>query len=140
MSDTGKNVSVKRSPLRSVLGIIGGILGLIIGLAILNLGGKAADLGAGEKALRIIFGIVWFTFCIGMMALNALNLSSLSRARKNKSASIAAESAESPAGNRPEGAVDFETRLRKLESLRRDGLVSEEEYQRKREELLREKW
>lgn len=34
----------------------------------------------------------------------------------------------------------FETKLRGLESLRKDGFVSEEEYQRKREEFMREKW
>mgnify|MGYP003939996855 FL=1 len=35
---------------------------------------------------------------------------------------------------------DFETRLRKLNTLREDGLITEEEFQKKREEILREKW
>ena len=35
---------------------------------------------------------------------------------------------------------DFETRLRKLNRLKEDGLITEEEFQKKREEILREKW
>jgi hypothetical protein len=38
------------------------------------------------------------------------------------------------------GQGDFEGRLRKLESLRRDGLISEAEYARKRAEILGERW
>jgi hypothetical protein len=35
---------------------------------------------------------------------------------------------------------DFDSRLRKLERLRADGLVNEAEYRRKRSEILGEKW
>jgi hypothetical protein len=35
---------------------------------------------------------------------------------------------------------DFDTRLRKLEKLRQDGLISTEEFERKRSELMRERW
>jgi len=35
---------------------------------------------------------------------------------------------------------DFETRLRKLNKLKEDGLITEEEFRKKREEILREKW
>ncbi|ETK28566.1 SHOCT domain-containing protein [Paenibacillus larvae] len=34
----------------------------------------------------------------------------------------------------------FEIRLRSLEHLRRDGLISEEEYQEKRKQILEDKW
>lgn len=37
-------------------------------------------------------------------------------------------------------ALDFEEKLRKLESLRQDGLISEEEYQQKRSEIMKENW
>lgn len=36
--------------------------------------------------------------------------------------------------------LPFDDRLRRLEQLRKDGLVSDEEYQRKRAELLGEHW
>lgn len=35
---------------------------------------------------------------------------------------------------------DFEIRLRKLNRLKEDGLITEEEFRKKREEILREKW
>jgi hypothetical protein len=35
---------------------------------------------------------------------------------------------------------DFETRLRKLESLRKENLISRQEYDTKRAEIMGEKW
>jgi hypothetical protein len=39
-----------------------------------------------------------------------------------------------------EAAIDFAERLRKLEALRKDNLVSEEEFQAKRKQIMDEKW
>jgi hypothetical protein len=36
--------------------------------------------------------------------------------------------------------ADFETKLRKLESLKKDSLITEEEYKVKRKEIMNEKW
>jgi hypothetical protein len=38
------------------------------------------------------------------------------------------------------GSEDFESRLRKLESLKKDGLITDEEYQQKQGEIMKEKW
>jgi hypothetical protein len=35
---------------------------------------------------------------------------------------------------------DFEVRLRKLQSLRNENLISQQEYDKKRAEIMREKW
>jgi hypothetical protein len=35
---------------------------------------------------------------------------------------------------------DFERKLRKIDRLYKDGIITEEEFRRKREEMLREKW
>jgi hypothetical protein len=120
--------------------LIVAIIGLWFGFLILNITGEMSDLGGGEKALRIVFGIVWFTFWVGAMVYNVLNLSASSRAKKSDKARTAGTRAESALGDRKEEKPDFEARIRKLESLRKDGLVSEEEYRRKREEFLQEKW
>lgn len=42
----------------------------------------------------------------------------------------------------PEGGAgpDFEAKLRKLELLKKDGLVTDEEYRDKRAEILKQKW
>jgi len=139
MSSTKKGRSGQSRP-RSILGLILAIIGLWFGFVVLNLTGKAVDLGGGEKALRIVFGIVWFTFWIGAIVMNVLNLYSLSRSKTAGSQTAASPTAEAAAPRRAEESSDFETKLRKLESLKRDGLVSEEEYQRKRDEFMRDKW
>ena len=51
-------------------------------------------------------------------------------------ASGAAAAPTSAAGT----GTDFDARLRKLEGLRKDGLVNDEEYRAKRAEILGEKW
>ena len=43
-----------------------------------------------------------------------------------------------PSDSKP--SSDFEEKLRKLESLRKDGLLTQAEYKQKRDELLGEKW
>jgi hypothetical protein len=129
-----------KSPFRSIVGIVVAVIGLWLGFAILNITGEAQNLGGGEKALRIVFGIVWFTFWVGAMIYNVLNYSSRSRARKSGTERAAGAVAAAPPGEGKEVTAGFETKLRGLESLRKDGLVSEEEYKQKREELMREKW
>lgn len=43
--------------------------------------------------------------------------------------------------NSDEGlTLDFEERLRKLENLKNDGLITDTEYQEKRNEIMGEKW
>jgi len=39
-----------------------------------------------------------------------------------------------------DAAPDFDARLRKLEGLKKDGLVTDDEYRAKRAEILGEKW
>lgn len=133
MSNKRKSASVKHTPFRSILGLIAGIIGLMFGFGLLNITGEAQDLGAGEKALRIVFAIVWFTFWIGAMVYNVLNLYSHSRSKRG-------ETQPAAPGDGPPAKAGFETKLRGLESLRKDGLISEEEYKKKRDDLMQEKW
>ena len=71
-----------RSRLRSVLGLALAAVGLWFGFAVLNLTDRAGELSSGEKALRIVFGIVWFAFWIGAIVYNALNYRSAPRSKK----------------------------------------------------------
>lgn len=129
MRKTDKGATGK-SRFRSIVGLALAIIGLWFGFFVLNIAGRAGDAGGGEKALQIVFGIVWFTFWIGAMVYNALNYFARSRSSRTGS----------PSKGDGEERADFDTRLRKLESLKEDGLLSENEYLRKREELLKEKW
>ena len=72
----------RRSPVRSIIWLVLGIIGLWAGFAILNFVGEIPDAGAGEKALRIVFGIVWFVFWIGVLVYNSLSLYTHSRSKK----------------------------------------------------------
>ncbi len=80
MSEAPQAPAPRKSPFRSVLGIVIAVALMIVGFGVLNLGGD--DLSGGEKALRIVFGIVWFTFCVGMMIYNVLNYGARKRANK----------------------------------------------------------
>ena len=80
MTDAPQAPASPRSPVRSIVGLVVAILLMIFGFIVLGLGGEAQT--GGEKALRIVFGIVWFTFCVGMMITNVLNYGARKRAKK----------------------------------------------------------
>jgi len=100
----------------------------VLAVLFLPAGAFFAWIAEGEaKPFALFFGLVWtagccFLFFRGRSALKAL-----------KEGTFALE-------------LDFEgedspgSRLRELESLRKDRLVSEEEYEKKRAEILEEKW
>ncbi len=79
VNDKGTVISGRKPRLRAVLGILGGIVGIFIGLTILSFTGEIEGLGGGEKALRIIFGIAWFSVCFFVIVLNSLRFSGRAR-------------------------------------------------------------
>ena len=94
-----------------------------------------------EPMLRLLivgFGLIWVVACIAIMSVNIRLLRASRNAAPDTLLTIE-ETAESESPTNATGA-DFEDRLRKVESLRRDGLISEAEYQRKRDGILSEKW
>ncbi len=124
-----KIASVRPSPFASIAGIIGLIVMLIFGIS--NMSGTEA--GGG-------FMLIWVLFAIGGIIYFVINLSTYSKSSKEKIPLTSDEVIEiAPEGDEEEGK-DFEARLRKLESLRKDGLVSEEEYIQKRKQIMEEKW
>jgi hypothetical protein len=50
------------------------------------------------------------------------------------------EAGVKPAARSEQDQLAFDEKLRRLEQLRKDGLITEEEYQHKREEFLSENW
>ena len=129
-----KIASIRPSPLASVVGIVAGIVFLAFGLLLM-----ADDTeNAGGQELINMFKVIWVVFCIGIIVYNFKNLSTFSSQDKERLAPTAGEVIEIEPGE--PGAMDFETRLRKLEALRRDGLVNEEEFKKKRREIMDEKW
>ena len=69
------------SRFRSIVWLVVSAAAVWFGFWLLNLAGQADDPGAGVKALKIVFGIVWFVFWIGAMIYNALNYRAAGRAK-----------------------------------------------------------
>lgn len=131
-----KTVVVRPSPLSSIIGIIAGVAGIIFGIFFFSStsGDSEAD------GVKSIFFLIWFGVCIGGIIYGLVNYSSYSRSEKKKIPGTAADVVTMiPDDPLPE-KLDFEARLRKLEALKRDHLISEDEYRRKRNEILEEKW
>lgn len=77
------------------------------------------------------FGLIWFVAC-GAMIAHVARMLKMAKKGKIEVAEITEGGAE-PSGG-------FAEKLRDLEELKRDGLISDFEYQQKREEIMREKW
>jgi hypothetical protein len=80
-----------------------------------------------------IFMIGWLGTIVYMLIYHYLNL------KRAKGLSLVEIDTES--GSLAEGAVsDPMQKLRSLESLKKEGLISEDEFIRKREEIMQQKW
>lgn len=92
----------------------------------------------GEQLLMNGFALIWVVVCVSIIVLNARLL----RRRTNSSPSSLLHIEETTvlANETPAAGGDFAARLRGLEGLRRDGLLNEEEYRRKRAEIMNETW
>ena len=108
------------------------IVGLVIGIAFLVFGVVFLVVLANEGSQIGVAFMGFWIFLVGVIiAFNAYHLV----VRKAAVMEIETE-AEVPAGSEP----DFEAKLRRLERLKSDRLISEEEYRRKRAEILDQKW
>ena len=86
-----------------------------------------------------LFGVFWTLAAVGITVFQAYNFFSNKGVAPweidvNDNSNVESNNQFTSASS------DFETRLRKLNRLKEDGLITEEEFQKKREELLREKW
>jgi hypothetical protein len=139
-----KIASVRPSPLTSVIGIVAGIVFLVFGVILIT-GSNDQPVGtyASEPAgssFMVIFLVIWVIVCIGIAAYSAKNLSSYSKRERERIPLTSEDVVEIAPGQDAPGESDFEARLRKLEALRKDDLVSEEEFQAKRKQIMDEKW
>lgn len=121
-----KRIKVKPSKPASLFGMIVGIVFVFIGLFVVipNAG---------------MFGVFWTLIAVGITGFQAYNFFG---DKGVASWEIDIDTGANAETNNQSTSVsgDFETRLRKLNRLKEDGLITEEEFQKKREEILREKW
>lgn len=129
MSEKPKLASVRPSPLASIMGIVFMIAILILGISFMS------DIPEGGSLFMAIWVLVGLAG-IGYFIANLLSFSG----SPAKSIPLTAEDVIEVAADDPEPSVDFETKLRKIEALKKDGLLSEEEYRQKRNEIINQKW
>ena len=94
--------------------------------------------GAAEgeaKPFIIIFGIIWVLACLSFIAYGIYILMS-----KRPSSGIVFDIESNASDDDQSPGGDFETRIRKLEKLKEDQLITEKEYKCKREEIMKERW
>ena len=121
-----KGIRVKPSKPVSLFGMIVGIVFVFIGLFV-------------AIPIAGMFGVFWTLIAVGITGFQAYNFFG---DKGVASWEIDIDTGANAETNNQSTSVsgDFETRLRKLNRLKEDGLITEEEFQKKREEILREKW
>ena len=96
------------------------------------LGTVFAFIAEGEaRPFVAIFALIWTTVCIALIV-HSVKVLKLIKTGKFEIAEISDPN--------PENESDFSSRLRNLEALKEDGLISEDEYQKKRKVIMQEKW
>jgi hypothetical protein len=118
--------------------LIGGLIAVaaffVIGLVFLAL---LVREGAG---IGVIFMIFWL-FVVALMAGGLIR--NLRHYDKDAAGSVAEEIVLPDGVSLPGAAksgIDFDVKLRKLEGLKNEGLISEDEYKKKRAEIMDRKW
>ncbi len=105
---------------------------IIIGALFLPFGVALLSMAEGEaRTFAMIFLVIWVVACIAII-INAAKWLRLVRKGSIEVGEIADSDGETASG--------FAAKLRDLEALKKDGLLTETEYQRKRAEILQEKW
>lgn len=112
-------------------GIVVAALFLIFGLVFAGV--VLRESSSSEPGMSLLIGaffLIWVVVCLVLIVSFARVLRAGGGACADSLGEVVVEGS----------AEDFETRLRRLESLRRDRLITEEEYQDKRSRILGEKW
>ena len=114
-------------------GVVVIILFLVFGMGFVGV--VLDETPESETTLRILlagFGVIWIVGCGAILRFYVRIL----RGQRIGAPDSLLHIEESSDGR----GADFDDRLRKVEVLHRDGLLSEAEYMRKREEIVNEKW
>ncbi|MCG6533577.1 MAG: hypothetical protein L7F78_02575 [Syntrophales bacterium LBB04] len=126
--DQIKQIRVRSGKSGSIALIVIGSLFFVFGTFLTNIG--LADSSEPDLQTAIwLFRFVWWVICLAMITYGLLML-----IRKKTPTVLEMELEDKGT----EG--DFEVRLRKLQSLRNENLISPQEYDKKRAEIMREKW
>jgi len=109
---------VKPSKSQSVLGMIVGVIFVFIGIT------QVSQFGG--------FGVIWTLVAIAITGYHAINVFS------NQGVSTYQVDVQSDVET--ERNDSYESKIRQLHRLREDNIISQEEYEKKKEEILNSKW
>lgn len=110
------------------------VFGLVFGFVVLQ---ESSGSEPGQELLIGAFFVIWSVACLSMIVFLARMLSN----RKDPAGNSVVDLYIEAPPNRPMTASgDFESRLRKLAKLQKDGLITDEEYRVKRAQILADKW
>lgn len=129
-------MNVKPSKPLSAGAIIMLIFMILFGIGFVFLVGGVLSENEAPLAMKFVFYLFmvgWIGTALFMLVYHGINLK---RAKGLSLIDIETESGLQ-AGETKRDPIQ---RLRDLEALKKDGLISEEEYRRKREEIMKEKW
>ncbi|MBA4392658.1 MAG: hypothetical protein C0407_03800 [Desulfobacca sp.] len=123
-----KQIRVRPGKSGSLVLIVMGSLFFVFGTFLTNVG-LAENSDSSFQTMIWLFRIIWWAVCLAMITYGLLMLT-----RKKPPTMLEMDLEDIGT----EG--DFEVRLRKLQSLRNENLISQQEYDKKRAEIMREKW
>ena len=109
--------------------LLGLVFGVVIGLE------NTSSSERGLMLVQWVFLLIWVVACLSIIIFYA-RLLSKKTPEQNSLLDVHLENTVDTVTN----TGDFESRLRKLERLKQDGLIAEPEYFAKREKILQEKW
>ncbi|EGT3615518.1 SHOCT domain-containing protein [Clostridium perfringens] len=125
-----KNIRIKPSKSQSMLGFIAGLIFVFIGVFV-------AIPSSG------LFGVLWTLIAIVITVTHGMNAFG-NKGVATEIIEISSEDDLKIDGELRKGNVEeeynFDEKLRKLKELRDDGILSNLEYERKKQEILNEKW
>jgi hypothetical protein len=115
---------------------LSGVVMIVAGAAFLLFCIVPFSAAEGEaRPFATIFGIFWVLVCLSFICYGIYILTS-----KKPSSGIVYDIEGAAARKDPDQPGDFDARIRKLEKLKDDRLITEEEYTRKRAEIMKEPW
>jgi len=115
------------------------IAGLIVIIAFLAFGIFFFSLLSGEPDAYIgqTFLVIWI---IVILVIGGMFVNNLINYDKNPGSSVAEEIVIPDTLTQAKSEISFDDKLRKLENLRKEGLISEQEYKAKRQEIMQQQW
>ena len=129
-------LNVKPSKPVSAGALIGLSFMILFGIAFAVLVGNVLVENEAPVPMYFVFGlfmIAWLGAAVFMLVYHLTNL--------NRAKGLPLVEIDADTGSQPDDTVnDPMQKLRNLEAMKKDGLISDDEFKRKREEIMQQKW